>query len=262
MSDVWGEISLGYDRTAARHLFLYANDAIGLLAPKEDDYVLDVGCGTGDFARSIAQYVRHVHAIDLSRGMINLAKTKSHSPNNVSFEACDICDLVSGKKYTIVTAFFCLMLMSERGVALRRMRDVAAPGARIAVTSWVEAANSPAMRLFERAMRAAGVGTVAGECHVTDFNTREQITSELANAGFRNILHLRCSYPIEAASAEDLWNQASIGSNFLYGKKRLLSASEWQQSSINAIAAIKSEYSCAVSVEAPAWLTLARAPET
>ena len=53
--------------------------------------VLEIGCGTGTFARSLAERSDHVLAFDLSREMIRLARERSAQFTNLEFELADIC---------------------------------------------------------------------------------------------------------------------------------------------------------------------------
>eukprot|EP01129_Flabellula_baltica_P017239 TRINITY_DN9493_c0_g1_i1.p1 TRINITY_DN9493_c0_g1~~TRINITY_DN9493_c0_g1_i1.p1 ORF type:complete len:294 (-),score=67.14 TRINITY_DN9493_c0_g1_i1:19-855(-) len=44
--------------------------------PLKDMNVLDAGCGTGNYSRELLKYVNHVHAVDISQGMIDTARAK------------------------------------------------------------------------------------------------------------------------------------------------------------------------------------------
>lgn len=58
---------------------------------REDMEVLEIGCGTGSTAIAHAPYVKHIHATDISSGMIEIArdKAKAASIANVTFEVQD-----------------------------------------------------------------------------------------------------------------------------------------------------------------------------
>ena len=51
---------------------------------------LDVGCGTGTFARRLAERSQHVLALDLSPEMIRLARERSAQFSNIDFELGDV----------------------------------------------------------------------------------------------------------------------------------------------------------------------------
>ena len=50
---------------------------------------LEVGCGTGAFARRLAEQAQHVVAIDLSPEMIRVARSRSASFRNLEFQVAD-----------------------------------------------------------------------------------------------------------------------------------------------------------------------------
>lgn len=64
-----------YDK---KHKFVsqYGTNLIHLLDPVEDEYILDLGCGTGDLANKIQGFNCNVIGIDASLDMINTAKEK------------------------------------------------------------------------------------------------------------------------------------------------------------------------------------------
>ncbi|HLA09290.1 MAG TPA: class I SAM-dependent methyltransferase [Pyrinomonadaceae bacterium] len=57
--------------------------------PKNCRNALEIGCGTGAFARSLAECTDHVFAIDLSTEMIRVARSRSANVTNVEFEMAD-----------------------------------------------------------------------------------------------------------------------------------------------------------------------------
>ena len=53
-------------------------------------HALDIGCGTGEFARLLAHRADHVLALDLSPHTIHLARERSAHFTNIDFEAADV----------------------------------------------------------------------------------------------------------------------------------------------------------------------------
>lgn len=53
---------------------------------------LDIGCGTGNLARRLAERCRHVIALDLSPEMIRLARERSVKFPNIDFQLVDVRD--------------------------------------------------------------------------------------------------------------------------------------------------------------------------
>ena len=61
--------------------------------PSPCQNALDVGCGTGTFARLLADRSQQVTAIDLSPEMIRLAQERSAKYTNIDFQLADIRDV-------------------------------------------------------------------------------------------------------------------------------------------------------------------------
>lgn len=69
-----------------KHSFVskYGNSLVELLAPKEGERILDLGCGTGDLANTLFEYGVEVVGIDKSENMVKLASSKyPHIPFTV-----------------------------------------------------------------------------------------------------------------------------------------------------------------------------------
>jgi len=64
-------------------------DFVGI---SENDKVLDVACGSGDFSVFIAKRVKRVCGVDISGGMIKIAKKQARINNldNIHFECHDV----------------------------------------------------------------------------------------------------------------------------------------------------------------------------
>ena len=58
--------------------------------PTKCQTVLDLGCGTGQFSRLLAERANRVVAIDLSPNSIQIAKQKSQQFNNINYRVADI----------------------------------------------------------------------------------------------------------------------------------------------------------------------------
>jgi SAM-dependent methyltransferase len=52
---------------------------------------LEIGCGTGSFARVLAGHFQHVLGIDLSPEMLRRARARSRDVGNLEFREADIC---------------------------------------------------------------------------------------------------------------------------------------------------------------------------
>jgi SAM-dependent methyltransferase len=74
----------GWDHNSHYHGFLLAH------VPARCAQALDIGCGTGAFARLLAQRADHVLGLDLSPQMIRLARERSRQHPNIDFQVADV----------------------------------------------------------------------------------------------------------------------------------------------------------------------------
>jgi SAM-dependent methyltransferase len=58
--------------------------------PTPCDNALDIGCGTGQFARLLAGRANHVTALDLSPEMVKIAQSRSRDYPNLAFQVADV----------------------------------------------------------------------------------------------------------------------------------------------------------------------------
>ena len=103
------------------------------LIQDEPRTVLDVGCGTGDIARPLAEYVERIDAVDLSSPMLERARTLpgGHSHKIRWFQGK--AELVeTNPPYTLITAGQSLHWM-DWGVILPRFTQILTPQGVLAV---------------------------------------------------------------------------------------------------------------------------------
>jgi 2-polyprenyl-3-methyl-5-hydroxy-6-metoxy-1,4-benzoquinol methylase len=98
---------------------------------KTSDTVLDFGCGTGLIANEIADYVKLIHAIDISSKMIEIAKSKAdiRKIKNIFYTHSTIYD----EKYhmgsfDVILAFYILHLLKDTQKTIQRINDLLKPG--------------------------------------------------------------------------------------------------------------------------------------
>ncbi|RAV23388.1 class I SAM-dependent methyltransferase [Paenibacillus contaminans] len=95
------------------------------------DIVLDYGCGTGLIANEIAEYVKEIHAIDISSNMIEIAEKKAKERNiaNISYAHSTIFDERFKKgSLDVILVFHVLHLLEDEHIVLRRMNELLKPG--------------------------------------------------------------------------------------------------------------------------------------
>ena len=80
-----------------------------LLKINRNDQILEIGCGTGMHTKELYKINKNLHAIDKSRGMVNIARQKFKNLNKkkkLKFSHSNILDLKSKKKYDKIVMLF------------------------------------------------------------------------------------------------------------------------------------------------------------
>jgi 2-polyprenyl-3-methyl-5-hydroxy-6-metoxy-1,4-benzoquinol methylase len=98
---------------------------------KSSDTVLDFGCGTGLISNEIADYVKLIHAIDISSKMIEIAKYKADNRKiqNIQYTHSTIFDerYISGS-FDVILAFYILHLVEDNKKTIQRIHNLLKPG--------------------------------------------------------------------------------------------------------------------------------------
>ena len=128
----WDQSASNYDNTEEKFEFIHSrsreNTKIYL---KDTDIVLDYGCGTGTTACEISGLVKSVRAIDISTGMIEIAKGKAATGGvvNVDFEQADIFDEeFENGSFDVVLAFNMLHTVPDPESVVQRTVELLKPG--------------------------------------------------------------------------------------------------------------------------------------
>ena len=99
-----------------------------MLAPRPNETMLDIGCGTGYFTRRFAAdgFVKGIVGADTDLDMLRFAS--EHSPDSISFVAADARKLPFGDKsfdLVISIAALCFLLEETQGAARNASRGTA-----------------------------------------------------------------------------------------------------------------------------------------
>jgi ubiquinone/menaquinone biosynthesis C-methylase UbiE len=126
---------------------------IEALGPSPTDRVLDVGCGSGQFAVAIAPLVAQVTGVDLTPEMLDEARAQQARAGvaNIDWRQADATALpVADGAFDIVTSRSMLHHAADPAGALAEMRRACVPGGRIAVLDLTPAAEkAPAFDAIE-----------------------------------------------------------------------------------------------------------------
>lgn len=137
--EFWDNASKNYDNTEERfeHIHRRSRDnAIKYL--EKSNVILDYGCGTGTTTCEVAEYVKEIHAIDISSKMIEFAKEKAvnQMAGHVYFAQAEIFDRRYKKaSFDRILAFNMLHTVPQPMDVLHRINDLLKPdGLFISVT--------------------------------------------------------------------------------------------------------------------------------
>ena len=146
-----------------------------------DMNVLEFGCGTGSTAITHAPDVKHIHAIDISSKMIEIAQGKAdaRAVENVTFEQSTIDEFsVSDQTLDAVLGLSILHLLDSKEEVIAEVHRMLKPGG-IFVTS--TACIGDTMKFFKI---VAPIGKLLGLMPLVKVFTTEELEDSLTDAGF------------------------------------------------------------------------------
>lgn len=98
---------------------------------RPDMKVLELGCGTGSTAILHAPYVQHIHAVDISSGMLDIAaeKAKAEDITNITFEQADVSSFKApDESYDAILTLSFLHLLENKAEAMANIHRMLKPG--------------------------------------------------------------------------------------------------------------------------------------
>lgn len=196
IADLSGED--GWDRNSHYHAFLLRQ------LPPRCSESLEVGCGTGSFARSLAGRSGRVLAVDLSPRMVGVAEVRSGGFPNVEYAVADANSWEFPEERFGCVASIATLHHLPLAPTLRRMGNALRPGGTLLVLDLYEAgsildllvgaAGFPASKIIRLAKTGALVGPrqppglrrAWDEHYATDrFPTLAEVRDACVEAGLR-----------------------------------------------------------------------------
>lgn len=148
---------------------------------RPDMAVLEFGCGTGSTAIAHAPYVKHIHAIDISSKMLEIARRKVETAKvaNVTFTQASIEQLsVPDQTLDAVLGLNILHLLEDKEEVIARVHRMLKPGG-VFVTS--TACIGDMMKFFRI---IAPIGRFLGLIPLVKVFARKELEAGLIHAGF------------------------------------------------------------------------------
>jgi SAM-dependent methyltransferase len=138
----WTELQARMDRNlSGAHAAIMA-----WAAPKPGDAVLDIGCGTGTTSMVLADAVGadgSVTGVDISRPMLDLAKSRATGRANVGFELADASAHVFTQQYDLLFSRFGVMFFDDPIGAFANLHRALKPGGHLAFICWRTPPENP-----------------------------------------------------------------------------------------------------------------------
>ncbi len=148
--------------------------------------VLEVGCGTGSTAILHAPFVKHIHGVDISERMIEIARAKVEPGvhDNVSFEVADLDTYPrTGQLYDVVMAMSILHLVEDRAALLQMIYSRLKPGGAFVSSTVCLKSFSPLIRM------ALPIGHAVGALPTVRSFSSDRLQDDMRAAGFKIVHH-------------------------------------------------------------------------
>ena len=121
--------------------------------PRNCVNAMEIGCGTGAFARELAKRCRRVVALDLSNEMIRVARDRSRRFSNLEFEWTDATAYTFPKAHFDFICSIATLHHLEQRELLVKLKEALTPGGVLAILDLVESKS-----LTERMLDVIGFG--------------------------------------------------------------------------------------------------------
>lgn len=184
-ADYWGRFSGTYDDALESMIGKEVRKNLARILSGEHDLgsVVEFGCGTGYFTRAIAENARHVTATDLSKRMIEAARSNLRGLDNVAFQVQDSESAsMPSDEYDAALMANMLHTLDDPVKALKECYRVLKPGGTLLIINYTEEGMSRVERTLLFFRFALKFGFPPRKNWPL---TSEKLRSFLAQAGFR-----------------------------------------------------------------------------
>lgn len=148
---------------------------------KPTDQVLEYGCGTGSTALVHASHVGHLHAVDSSSKMIEIAQQKARAAGhrNLAFERASLAEIAAvGRTYDVVLGLNVLHLLLDWHAGVQQSYNLVKPGGYFVSSTACVAQIGPLLRF------ALPIGGALGLIPKIAQFTRHELATALKDVGF------------------------------------------------------------------------------
>ena len=187
-----------YEKALVPAIFTqWAPIVMDLVDPHAGERIVDIACGTGIVARTVAERVGPTGAVagvDLNPGMLNVARaigsTVPYSSAPLAWHEAS-ADKLPFRDASFDVAFcqLGLQFFSDRAAALREMQRVLVPGGKLAVMVWCSIHQSPGFAFLADALERH-VGPAAATIMRAPFGLYDvnELITLVRHAGFQVVV--------------------------------------------------------------------------
>lgn len=204
-----GDMAENYEKFFVPAIFEpWGRDLVDLVAPREGDNVLDVGCGTGIIARLAAQHVGptgKVTGVDLNPAVLAVAGKMLSSGAQVEFTQVPADALpLEDASFDLVLCQQSLQFFPDKPAALREMYRVLRSGGRLAISVWRSIEHIPAYTALADAIEGhVSPAPAAFIRFVGSMDDAGLLQDLVAEAGFREVNVQTASRTMRFPSVEE-----------------------------------------------------------
>jgi trans-aconitate methyltransferase len=199
-----------------KHAFVskYGEDLLGWLAPQKGERILDLGCGTGQLASSIAESGALVMGMDHSGEMIR--KARSAYPH-IPFEVMDARNFSCGEPFDAIFSNAALHWINEQEPVIACMHRALRPGGRLVLEMGGKGNVQAIVEAVGQAVSESGCSERISPAGWF-FPSPAEYSTLLEAGGFevRTVLYFDRETPLEGENGMENWIRM-FGGFFLQG---------------------------------------------
>ncbi len=220
----------GYEQLMGRWSMKLAPKFIDFSGLREGERVLDVGCGTGSLAFTLAKSagLKEIAAIDFSPVFVAEAMRRNTDPR-IKIQQADACELPFGDAhFDRAMALLVLHFVPETGKAVAEMRRVVRPGGVVAAVVWDHLGGMPGMRMMVDTVAALSEGgrQLRSRYCFQPMMQPGEMRRTFLEQGLRNVEEAELMIRMDYQNFDDYWAPIAAGEGPLGKYVATLSGSE------------------------------------
>ena len=215
-----GSVPENYERYGVPTIFApWADDFVDMAALQPGERVLDIACGTGIVARTVARRLGSgagVVGLDLSAPMLAVARTAAAADGmKIEWREGSASRLALADE--VFDVVFCqqgLQFFPDRPAALHEMYRVLMAGGRLVLSVWREIERSPGFAALAQAL-ARHIGLEAGAMMTSGpyaLSDMQELRALIAGASFRDITIRPAVKTMQYPSSDEFVLRCAAGS--------------------------------------------------